>query len=345
MIDEDNRKYLSTSIGLMVIDGDREFILNSDFGLKENRIKDVIIDADGHVIVAQPSGMYSFPSNNLYKESVRGFKPLITEVWVDSSRMDISRDLFLPVNHHSLIINFSLPDYICDDQNSYSWKLSGYDYTFSASSSKSKVDHSNLPPGNYEFELKAWNAFGEQMDDVVPLKIAVPHRISETAWFKTLIIILAIGVGYWLVRIRIWVVQARNKELREKVKLRTIELETALEQLHSAKETEIEAAKLRSVQELAGGIAHELNQPLQALYSVADIVDAKNKNTKEEIELHLKIIPKAVERIGILVKKMLAITSVVEKTYTHNAKIIDLEKSANEIEENPLRSAENKTDG
>ncbi|MFN3820819.1 MAG: histidine kinase dimerization/phospho-acceptor domain-containing protein, partial [bacterium] len=85
----------------------------------------------------------------------------------------------------------------------------------------------------------------------------------------------------------------------------------------------LETERLNSVRQTAGGLAHELSQPLQALISLTDILerippDQWDTNTLVE---RLKV---NVNRIIDLLKRMRSITSVESRMYISGEEIIDL---------------------
>ncbi len=87
-----------------------------------------------------------------------------------------------------------------------------------------------------------------------------------------------------------------NEELDKQVKERTKQLQDAQAQL-------IQAEKLATIGTLAGGVAHEINNPLAAILTNAQMLLADNLNleTKESLEL----IEEAAERCRVIVQKLM----------------------------------------
>ena len=93
-----------------------------------------------------------------------------------------------------------------------------------------------------------------------------------------------------------------------------------------AEEFMLEKEKLQGVLEMAGAICHELNQPLQIVsgYSEILLIDKENSNYNFKA---IKGIKDGIERIGLLMNKILRITHYQTKPYLNN-KIIDIEKAS-----------------
>lgn len=109
-------------------------------------------------------------------------------------------------------------------------------------------------------------------------------------------------------------------ELRARIEVgrRMLELLTALARQE----------KLQGVIEMAGGVCHELNQPLQVVSGYAEmlIMDLPEDDPNQEA---LKNLKEGVDRIGSLTRKMMNIASYKSKDYWGDTlKIVDIEGSS-----------------
>lgn len=75
--------------------------------------------------------------------------------------------------------------------------------------------------------------------------------------------------------------RASNEELEDRVKERTAELEAANEELREAQEQLVRSERLAAIGQLAGGVGHELRNPLGAIKNAVYYV--KGKVTKSEL--------------------------------------------------------------
>ena len=85
-----------------------------------------------------------------------------------------------------------------------------------------------------------------------------------------------------------------SENLEKKVEARTRDLEEQKQQIqkayHDLQETQaqlIEAERMASLGQLVGGIAHEINNPIGAIRSHAELLQRNNRITLEEIPLFL----------------------------------------------------------
>lgn len=76
----------------------------------------------------------------------------------------------------------------------------------------------------------------------------------------------------------------KNKELEEKVRQRTKELETSLENLKNAQQQLVQQEKLASLGQLTAGIAHEIKNPLNFVNNFSDLSIELVEEAREEIE-------------------------------------------------------------
>jgi PAS domain S-box-containing protein len=98
----------------------------------------------------------------------------------------------------------------------------------------------------------------------------------------------------------------KHTELRQAY----IELEKKNVELQSMQETLVQSGKMAALGELAAGIAHELNQPLQGIRGYAQEIQTvagpllEKKKEKAEIDLGLKEIISNVEKMASIIEHM-----------------------------------------
>jgi len=74
------------------------------------------------------------------------------------------------------------------------YRMIGIDDKWSSSSSKRSVIFEKLPPGNYQFELKATNADGIETAEPLQMAIKVLPTFWQTVFFKILFILVVLGI-------------------------------------------------------------------------------------------------------------------------------------------------------
>lgn len=94
-----------------------------------------------------------------------------------------------------------------------------------------------------------------------------------------------------------------------------------------AESQRLEADRLKTLLEIAGGAAHEINQPLTAILGYAEMTQ-NITNVSEEVHKYQQQIINATLRINDILKKMQTIRSYQTRPYTHGHNIVDFEQSS-----------------
>ncbi|MCB0281138.1 MAG: response regulator [Calditrichae bacterium] len=102
------------------------------------------------------------------------------------------------------------------------------------------------------------------------------------------------------------------------------ELEKALNEIKENQKQLIEIENLKSVQQLAGAVAHEFSQPLQALLNYADLLKLSFPNIN-----YTDAIKENVYKISKLTDNLRNLTNLTRKRYVDN-QILDIEHNHNE---------------
>lgn len=85
--------------------------------------------------------------------------------------------------------------------------------------------------------------------------------------------------------------------------------------------------KLDAVRKVAGGIAHELSQPLQGLMAIADLVENPDLGDGQ-MRKYVSKLPDLVDRINILLRQMKNIVRLATRPYSDESDIVDIYQSS-----------------
>ena len=157
---------------------------------------------------------------------------------------------------NSIAVEFAALDFSAPEQNSYAYRLEGYDHDWIYIDPAHRLAaYTNLPPGQYRLRLRGSNRNGVWSLQERTLSLRVLPAWHQSWWFflGEALIVLAVVVA--LVQGRTRYLRRKQIDLESTVQTRTTELRQAQEQL-------VQQEKLASLGGLVVGIAHEINTPL-----------------------------------------------------------------------------------
>src|SRR5262249_4165611 len=121
----------------------------------------------------------------------------------------------LPVRVRNIRIAFTGLSFVAPRKVLFRYKLQGYDTDWSVPGSLRQATYTNLPPGNYEFQVIACNNDGVWNTTGDTLNFYIPPAFYQTWWLKTLIAITICGLLWTLYLLRL-------KQATEKVQTRLL---------------------------------------------------------------------------------------------------------------------------
>ena len=138
---------------------------------------------------------------------------------------DENKQIALPHYQNTLSFSFSAPEFIFPERVEYSYRLDGInnDWQYGGYFNRS-VTYNNLSPGKYIFHLKAQMQGGNWEDEPVDYTIIIKPAWWQTAWFRTLCVLLAALLLFTLVRFRIQSVR-RKEKIKSRHEKQLLELE------------------------------------------------------------------------------------------------------------------------
>lgn len=142
-----------------------------------------------------------------------------------------------------------------EEQQKYNYRLLPYQEHWLVSNDGEKASYTNLPEGEYTFEVKNIYPDGGS-GDVTTLKIKILPHWSRTVFFRSLILLVILGIIAWLVRL----VRIRQHRLEREMQMKHELLTMSMER---EKEKQIRVER----ENFFTGAAHELRTPLTLILS------------------------------------------------------------------------------
>ncbi len=92
-------------------------------------------------------------------------------------------------------------------------------------------------------------------------------------------------------------------------------------------EEQMKSERLEAVRQMAGALAHEFSQPLQALMTISELIENPLIKPRKVKKLSAEI-PSLVERLEGLLNRMKGIVRIETKAYTEDSDIVDIDRSS-----------------
>ncbi|MBN8704627.1 MAG: hypothetical protein J0L62_02025 [Bacteroidetes bacterium] len=206
--------------------------------------------------------------------------------------------------------------------------LEGFDEEWVDAGSRRIAYYTNLPPGHYTFKVIAANKDGVWNLAGASASLYLEPFYYQTWWFWTAFgfLVISILAGLYFYRVNQFKfhekrlqnqVAERTKEIfseKEKVetslrtteaakqdlRAKTEELEQALIQLRKTQSQLIQSEKMISVGQLTAGIAHELNNPINYIFSAVLPLRRDVENLISTIDHLVKSFPENTELVRLL---------------------------------------------
>ncbi len=193
----------------------------------------------------------------------------------------------LPHKWNALHFEFASPENIPVQTQSFSYRLTGFEQTWSGWDEKTEKDYTNIPPGNYVFEVKSRNHFNEES------QVAVFAFEVMAPWYQTLFarfayVLLACLLVYFLLKrqekilkiSQVKKMQAERQKFEEQQKLQAYEHQLALEK----SERELMQLKNEKLESELASSAMNLVQKKEFLLRIKDEVQKLKNSDKQNID-------------------------------------------------------------
>ncbi len=144
------------------------------------------------------------------------------------SPVELTTNNIYNYKQNTFTFSYCLNSYINEKENRYAYKLIGYDTGWSKENAQSEVRYTNLPPGNYNFKVKAWNVFGNQTK-TSEYSFTIKPPFWQTIWFYLIALVLFVLLLWLLYK---WRFKALKEKYKRILKLKNSELKVLKAQIN-----------------------------------------------------------------------------------------------------------------
>lgn len=208
--------------------------------------------------------------------------------------LDDLEELKLKPNERNVSFQFAALDYINPTSISYAYRLKGLEEKWNEVENSRTASYINLPPGNYELQIRSTNSDGVWTDNVRKLSVTVIPTFWETYWAVLLYIILFILFTVTIVYIILYIYKLRHQIYMEQqlanIKLRFFtdishELRTPLTLITSPVGEVLEHEPLTpSARKLLTVVHNNTERMLRLVNQILDFRKIENKKMKLLLE-------------------------------------------------------------
>ncbi|MCU0324591.1 MAG: histidine kinase [Spirosomaceae bacterium] len=199
-----NRIWMATNDGVHVISVQSESPLKYTYnkisvlqGLPTQEIHSVY--ADGNKLFAGTNnGLVIINLDNFFAnrvDSVEASPLVVKNVKVNRRDTTLHNDYRLKYNQNNIELEFVGLSYKSDRNIKYEYRMTGIDNEWHTTSDL-KREFTTLPPGSYEFELRATDIENKPLKNFVPIKFEILPPFWQTWWFYLSIVGLVLAIVY-----------------------------------------------------------------------------------------------------------------------------------------------------
>jgi signal transduction histidine kinase/ligand-binding sensor domain-containing protein/CheY-like chemotaxis protein/HPt (histidine-containing phosphotransfer) domain-containing protein len=202
---------------------------------------------------------------------------LIEQALVNGRPVNHSQVSSLPRGRGDLQFNFAALSFLDPEKIRFRYRLEGYDDTWQEAENRRTAFYTNLPPGNYRFQVVAANSDGVWNHVGATWKFELQPYFYQTGWFYALSALLALALVYAFLRWRnrqlerhTHVLEAAIADRTAEVVLQNQELAQANHELRRLKESAESAAHAKS--EFLANMSHEIRTPMNAIIGMTGLM-------------------------------------------------------------------------
>ncbi len=237
--DRNNRIWIGSSTGLDRLDPEtgeiRHYGKSEGFLGVEANLNAVYEDKDGHIWFGTVNGVTKYyPEHDV----VNTIEPItrIHNLRIALRDAPFPKKPVFSYEHNHLTFDFIAISLKAPQNVRYSYMLEGIENEWSPVTEQTFATYPNLPPGTYNFKVKACNNDGVWNKEPAIYKFTVSPPYWKSTWFFLLCLTIIVGIIYIIMKLRLRSIELEKKNLARKVEERTREIRKNTEMLAKTNE-------------------------------------------------------------------------------------------------------------
>ena len=227
-----------------------------------------ISDHDGRLLVTTLRGVGVVNPGNLRFNSTP--PPVVIEASTfDKMPMPQQQDVGVGPGRGEIDFRFTGLSLSVPEQVRFRYRMEGFDADWVEAGTERKAHYTNLPPGNYRFRVQASNNEGVWNEAGAALQFEIRPHFYQTKWFHGLLLVAGAVLAWIAYRWRVRALMSRNRQLEERVEMRTAELRSAKEVAERATQVAERATKAKS--EFLASMSHEIRTPMNGVIGMVNL--------------------------------------------------------------------------
>ena len=197
---------------------------------------------------------------------------------------------------------FAALNYRSPKKNRYAYKMENFETDWNhVDYTRRFATYTNLHPGDYVFRVKASNNDGVWNEQGKSIKITITPPWWQTWWFRALVFTAIFFSILTVFKIRTYALRKRGKELEEVNRALKIQIARRMK----LEEELVRKEKLAVLGQLAGGVSHELRNPLGVIKNAAYFLNMAVENPDPQVKETLELLEKEVANSERIIGSML----------------------------------------